>query len=197
VNQDSCQEFFELLPIVAVGEVDSKELDHVLDHVGQCELCLSRLEEERWLAEMASAHIPSWELAGFAQGLAPEDLSREVILEHLAVCQSCREEVSFAMMDRISEFEAFQQKKGLRESRGQAWKVVSAAAAAVLLIVALTYLSFRPSEQLGSQVLVSKAPSSATGQAALESGPNQQHQPASVPLFSSGFESGDPAGWTQ
>ena len=195
-TDSSCQDILKILPSVVIGGVENAQLKEVLEHVGRCERCFSTLEEECWLLQMASAHIPSWELALFAQGVPSESLPREVVVDHLAICPSCREEVSFAMLDRLPDIQAKRQER-FRDRAGRIWKVVSAAAAACLIFVALSFLWIRQTTQLEPQVVVGNPPISEIGPAIPETSSDNQQQPAAAPLFASGFESGEPAGWSQ
>lgn len=204
----SCHEVVERLPWLRNGSIEGQEQEGILDHLQGCESCLAEWEELLCDWQVMSQHIPSLDLAEYAQGLPASGVNRERLEAHLAVCPSCSQELSWAMADQVIDFEAARDAVGQpdtptrnhRPSRVLHFsrKVFSpprlglaASVAALLAIAILTLLpSFRAQDpgRIGPTIAdVSQGTSVQAAHAKVEHIPAEFVQADGV-LFADGFE---------
>lgn len=101
-----CAEIETLLPWHLAASLSESEAETVARHLEQCERCRSALEQTRQAGALFAVHLPTAVLAGYGLGLPVEDLPRERIEEHLAICASCRDELALVKADRGAPAEA-------------------------------------------------------------------------------------------
>ena len=102
-----CRAVVERLPWLLNGSLETSEDEAVRSHLATCEECGRELEAtiETW--DLVATHVPSLDLARYAQGLPVDgDVAIESIERHLASCPSCRREVEHARPEGLVDFGA-------------------------------------------------------------------------------------------
>lgn len=197
----SCQDAAELLPWLLNGSLEAGEWQDLVAHLAECESCRRELEETEAAWGVFTQHIPSLDLAEYAQGMASDGMDRERIERHLASCPSCRRELELATPEEVVDLETAREERRLVERlRGteratekpvRSWRRLAAAASfvATLSSGALVW-------SVVQSTSLAPNPADSTASMPLAEGVAQQTASESTGIFVEGFESGTLTAWS-
>ncbi len=194
-----CEAVAERLPWLLNDSLPEQEQRALRAHLATCESCRGELDQTLRAWDIFGQHVPSLTLAEYAQGLAPEALTRERIERHLALCPSCREELALARTDdRVLDFAAAPRRRAATHDRTGRWRALAlAASVATVVITAVVLWSL-----FGSAGPMGPSTPGDTRVAISEIDAGAASQPISPPrnepslLFQDDFESGSMTGWS-
>lgn len=201
----TCEKVRELLPWLLNGSLEETERREALEHLADCPHCSAELDATRYMFEVFSQHIPSFDLAAYTMGAEVQTLSREAVEQHLALCARCREEADRAMTDGVVDFENERKARSLKHGSHPLVQVTAmirsphflavAALLALFIVVPLTR------SKLVSTEMVVEGMEQYQGrdvQAVIEDPSNvrgSEEDQVRFMLFSSGFEEGTTQEW--
>lgn len=96
----TCERAAELIPWFLNETLDEAERREVLEHVGACAACRRALDEARFAASAADAHLSSAALVALAFGEPAPGLDPALVEEHLAACPRCAADLELARTSR-------------------------------------------------------------------------------------------------
>lgn len=174
-----CEDLVDLLPAFLTGTLEDARRADMRGHLEICLACREVAKQVRWMLEVASTHIPSWEQSAYALG-GPTKIPTELIEAHLYHCAACRDEHQLLRAVRDSSTDSAM---SVVYRKTRLWLAASVTAVA---FAAWIFLWVTPQGE-------STTPAAARVDIVVENSESGQSTDSAI-LFSADFESGNMIG---